>query len=503
MRAGEIVDGRFAIEQKIAEGGMGRVYRAQDRQEGRPVAIKVMLGEHEIDAERFLREAVLLAGIAHPGIVRYVAHGVFQSRPYLVMEWLEGQNLASRLVFRLPPRAPLHPPIPPDAVTVVDTRREPAEASQEPAGVVTLRVHEAVGLGQRVGAALGELHQRGLIHRDVKPSNLFLCDGLVERVKLVDFGTARSMQPNQQLTSTGARIGTPLYMAPEQARGSEFLTPATDVWALGCVLYECLTGIAPFCARDTLAILARIVIEDVVPPRVLRPDLPDALNALVVSMLAKEPENRPADGHVVAETLRALREHLEDDTDTAPSPRALPGASYPPPPNVTPTSALTAGETRVCTLLFAQSRTGSIDGEVVDRVMNRYGMRWDRLMDKVESMVVQIQAPAAPKDQAALGARIALGLREALPGLAMALAMGRGEGGGKAPQGDGVWRGVEELQAATEGEIRVDALMSSLLEARFHVAHDGPGARLLGVQELEGGRTLLGRPTPWVGRRRE
>jgi eukaryotic-like serine/threonine-protein kinase len=501
MRAGEVVDGRFEIERAIAEGGMGRVYRAVDLQEGRPVAMKVMLGEHAIDAERFVRESVLLAGIAHPGIVRYVAHGVYRTRPYLVMEWLDGENLALRLVRRPAQRALVGLPAPPDAVTVVDTRK-PEERSKPPehARPVTLRVHEAVGLGQRVAAALGELHQRGVIHRDVKPSNLFLCEGLVERVKLLDFGTARPAEPNQPLTITGARIGTPLYMAPEQARGSDNLTPATDIWALGCVLYECLTGVAPFCARDTLAILARIVIEDVVPPRVLRPDIPEALDTLVVSMLAKEQENRPADGHVAAEALRVLRESLSDDSTTAPS---QPRPEAPRAPSLPATASALTGETRVCALLFAQSRTGSIDCDAVDRVMDRFGTPWDRLMDKVESLVVQIRSQAAPKDQAAVGARIALGLREALPGLAMALVMGREERGEKTPYGDGVWRGVMELQAAEDGEIRVDPLMSSLLEARFHLNRDGAGARLLGAQELEGVRTLLGRPTPWVGRRRE
>jgi serine/threonine protein kinase len=181
---------------------MGTVYRALDRLSGAPVALKLPNAAHA----RALAEADALAALDHPAIVRLVAHGFTDDgNPFLAMEWLEGEDLAARL------------------------ERSPLGAA------------DAL-LGARVAGALAAAHAAGMVHRDLKPSNLFLVGGEVAAAKLVDFGIARAPRAGTRLTATGMLIGTPGYMAPEQARGDREIGPATDLFALGAVLFECLAG---------------------------------------------------------------------------------------------------------------------------------------------------------------------------------------------------------------------------------------------------------------------
>src|SRR5580765_5761273 len=183
---------------------MSIVYRARDKHTGALVALKVLQGAEPLGS-RFARESRMLAELSHPGIVRYVAHGTTAAgQKYLAMEWLDGEDLAERLVH----------------------------------GGLTAR--ESITLCRRVAEALGFAHARGVVHRDVKPSNLFLPDGQIEQVKVLDFGIARLRHDTGEGTRTGVRVGTPSYMAPEQARGLAKIDGRTDVFALGCVLYECL-----------------------------------------------------------------------------------------------------------------------------------------------------------------------------------------------------------------------------------------------------------------------
>src|SRR5262249_4574208 len=224
-------------------------------------------------AERFAREAKLLAELQHPGIVTYVAHGETDTgQAYLAMEWLEGEDLAQRL------------------------RRGP------------LPLPGALGLLRRVGEALAGAHARGVVHRDLKPSNLFLRGGGAERVAVLDFGIAWHADVSQVLTQTGAIIGTPSYMAPEQARGERQLTAAADVFSLGSVLFECLTGKPPFAAASAMATLVRILFDE--PPRLRRihPEMPAAVEALLGHMLAKAAGSRLADAAAVLAALDGLDE---------------------------------------------------------------------------------------------------------------------------------------------------------------------------------------------------
>jgi Tfp pilus assembly protein PilF len=263
---GSIVDGRFFLETVAGSGGMGRVYSAIDLRANTRIALKRV----DVDDVRFAREARVLAELAHPAIVRHVADGrCDDGSRYLAMEWLEGEDLAQRL------------------------KRGP------------LSIEETIALGTRVSDALAAAHEAGIVHRDIKPSNLFLVGGRVADVKIVDFGLARAPATETVRTRTGSFLGTPGYMAPEQARG-ESIGPTADVFALGCVLYECLTGERAFKGTHLVAVLSNLLTGATPRPRARVPRVPRALDALVVRMLSRQPSQRPANGSEVVRELAML-----------------------------------------------------------------------------------------------------------------------------------------------------------------------------------------------------
>ncbi|GAB4532941.1 MAG: hypothetical protein Tsb0020_48950 [Haliangiales bacterium] len=254
-----------------------------DRTSGQSVAIK-FLEESSTGAERFAREVTLLTELSHPSIVRYIAHGTLGRRPYLVMEWVEGRPLSHFLS---------------DGLTM----------------------RESVEVTSRIAQALSVVHVRGVVHRALDPSNIMFVDGRLEDLKLIDFGFVREIgQPG--FTRVGTVIGTPGYLSPEQARGEYNVDSRTDVFSLGCVLYTCLSGAAPFSAQHLLATLIKVMFQDPVPLSELRPDVPSPLLDLVQRMVAKERHERPDSAAVVVEELRALGEL--PDTERRP---ATPAAS--------------------------------------------------------------------------------------------------------------------------------------------------------------------------------
>ncbi|HZF49701.1 MAG TPA: protein kinase [Polyangiaceae bacterium] len=273
----KVITRRFEVEEKIGSGGMSTVFRARDRETARTVALKVLRRGGMADAERFDREARVLADLTHPAIVRYVAHGeTDEGDPYLAMEWLDGADLAEILGRR--------------------SRLGPSEATR---------------LGVQVAEALGEAHAHGIVHRDIKPSNIFLEGSEIGRVKLLDFGMARWSQVARMATITGTVLGTPAYMAPEQARGDKKVGPQADVFALGCVLFECLTGKAAFAGDHMLATLSKLLLEE--PPRIRKenPHVPAALAAAVERMMERDPSRRPGNGVEAAASLAALTDRPE------------------------------------------------------------------------------------------------------------------------------------------------------------------------------------------------
>lgn len=468
-RPGQIFAGRFEIERLAGSGGMASVFRALDRARGAPAAVKVLRTDGQEAVGRFAREAEILGELSHPGVVRYVAHGVTPDGDlFLAMEWLEGESLGERLA------------------------RE------------GLTVREAVALVAAVAEAAGAAHARGLVHRDIKPSNIFLVDGAIERVKLIDFGIARAAGAAAQITRTGAMIGTPGYMAPEQVRASSAVDARADVFSLGCVLFKCLTGRAPFAGDDLLGTLLKAALESAPRVRDLAPAVPAPVDALVDRMLAREPERRPADGCAVAEALRAL---------------GVSGAEDAGPAGHTP--ALTTGERRVISFaLAAQPSPGGAPAggaetpstrrgyeparDVIAAAAAIHGCRADVFADG--SIVVLPIEHGAATDQAVRVARAALALRRLLPAVvAIVVASGQGAVVGDAPSNGLVDRAAGMLRAAGRGgAVTIDELTAHLVEERFTLRREAGGLALIAERDSpDPARMLLGKPTPCVGRERD
>jgi serine/threonine protein kinase len=479
---GDVVNGRFEIERLAGSGGMGAVYRALDRSTGEPVAVKVLLEGRTSGESRFEREAQLLSEMRHPGLARYVAHGAMESgERYLVMEWLEGEDLSRRL-----------------------------QRSR-------LTIEESLLLTSRVAEALEAVHAHGVIHRDLKPSNLFLVDRRVSEVKILDFGVARFGGVTGS-TQPGTMLGTLGYMAPEQARSGQALDSRTDVFALGCVLFECLAGVPAFAGAHLMALLAKILFEEA--PRVsdLRPEVSDKVDALVARMLAKDPEDRPRDGAAVAAAIAALGGAA---VSTGPS-----SSEEPMRPSSRVHPALTGGEQRLLSVVLLgapnpgdaaiAATLGAMDLSTKELSMRETsesrGGRFELLADGTVLVTIGRTTRIAT-DQAALGARCALALRELGEGRPMALATGRAEVTGQVPVGEAIDRAARMLSKRggagpiEEGQlapIAIDEVSAGLLDGRFDVRGSPEGLWLHGERaRVEGTRTLLGTPTACVGRDRE
>jgi serine/threonine-protein kinase len=259
--------GRYRLVQRIATGGMGTVWRAEDTLLGRPVAVKLLsdaLGQDGRFVERFRREARAAGGLSHPNVARVYDYGEDDGRPFIVMELLEGETLAARLHR-----------------------------------VGRLRPDEAAEIGGQVARALHSAHQAGIVHRDVKPGNVMLTPH--SGAKVMDFGIAAAAWASP-LTATGTTMGTASYLSPEQASG-ERATAASDVYALGCVLYEMLTGRPPFDADSPIAVASAHMTDRPTPIRDLAPDVPAWMASAVAMAMAKDPAARPPSARVFAEML--------------------------------------------------------------------------------------------------------------------------------------------------------------------------------------------------------
>jgi hypothetical protein len=265
--------GPYRVVKVLGSGAMGIVFQAEDVSLKREVALKSLkadLAARESDRRRFLREAQS-AAIDHPHIVTIYQVGEHHGIPYLAMKLLRGQSLEDRLNAR-GGRLPLP---------------------------------EVLRIGQEIAEGLGAAHARGLIHRDIKPANIWLEE---ERdwVRIVDFGLARAAAEDAHLTQTGTIVGTPSYMAPEQAN-AEPVDPRCDLFSLGCMLYRMSTGRLPFRGKSMTAVLLAVAAATPVPPRDLNPSLPPAFSALILSLLEKAPANRPASAQVVWQALERIK----------------------------------------------------------------------------------------------------------------------------------------------------------------------------------------------------
>lgn len=260
----------YDVQQEIGRGGMGVVYLAHQQKLNRPVALKMVLAGGQAtstDRARFMSEAELAASIQHPGVVQVLEYGTFKGLPYFALEYCPNGSLSSRL----------------------DGTPMPAR--------------DAASLVVKLAQAMQAAHDRGIIHRDLKPANILMSvDG---QPKITDFGLARRGDSSHGITATGAILGTPSYMSPEQAEGkSALIGPPTDIYSLGAILYECLTGRPPFRAATAVDTVMQVVREEPVPPSQLAPRLPRDLETICLKCLQKVPGRRYASAAALGDDLQ-------------------------------------------------------------------------------------------------------------------------------------------------------------------------------------------------------
>jgi serine/threonine protein kinase len=301
--------GPFDVVRSIAEGGMGIVLEGRDRATGRLVALKTVRGPRRSDAASIRREIVALGQMSHPGIVRLLGHGTWNDRPWMALELFDGRTVCDEIgllwrkepegVFQAQHGRCLSEDLPTMPSQVRTARRAGPRATRTaPRMAAAGRLHDVAAITKQVCASLDYIHRLGLVHRDVKPSNLFLCgDG---RVMLLDFGL---VCPARGIPGTGATadscVGTMEYAAPEQIRG-EAVDARADIYSLGCVLYELVTGQRPGDGD-----------------RPLVSGVPQALDDLLRAMLAGRPEDRPPTATAVAARLAEIPTDARDDAQPA------------------------------------------------------------------------------------------------------------------------------------------------------------------------------------------
>ncbi|MEZ6142029.1 MAG: protein kinase [Zavarzinella sp.] len=289
--AGEVGTlGPYRIIKELGHGGMGAVYAALDTRLDRQIALKVMLPEYAANhaaKERFLREARAAAKIKHDNIVTIYEADERDGIPYIAMEYLEGYPLDEYLKKK---------------------------------GTPSLK--HIIRIAAETFAGLGAAHKLGLIHRDIKPGNLWL-ESPNARVKILDFGLAKPMDSEVELTKSGTIVGTPAYMSPEQARADE-IDHRSDLFSVGVMLYRLTTGQLPFAGKTTMAVLMALATEEPKPVRELNPEVPESLERLINQLLAKNPDQRPKDAATAIAHLREVAEELKNPGHTQPIVEAMP-----------------------------------------------------------------------------------------------------------------------------------------------------------------------------------
>jgi tetratricopeptide (TPR) repeat protein len=458
---------------------MGEVYRATDTSTQAVVAIKVLQAKaRKIDRKRFLREIQILKDLRHPGVVHYVDHGVTSDRRlFLVMEWLDGEDLAVRLA-----------------------------RSQ-------VGLKDAVEIVRRASQALAAVHARGIVHRDLKPSNIFIIRrGRSHAIKLIDFGMVKVPESEETFTRQGAMLGTPWFIAPEQAKGNP-VDARADVYSLGSVLFRLVTGRNVFESTHLIAYLGRLVLEDAPRASLIRKDIPVELDDLVERMLRRNPAERPADAGELSRLLARLP-HLSNEL-----PRLVP--SVRPPPLEQTLGGMVHGrlvssppgpgkillgtvESRVVAVLFAQLPMAMLAASNARRFLSIVGdrARFETLRDG--QFVAALGLDKTVGDEVVRAARGALFLSTSVPGAHIALAIGRAVAGRQGLAGEALDGAALQLSYLQTPGIRCDVSSCSLLDGHFVLEEDANGARLLREDIVDHEpRPLVGKTTPIVGRTRE
>ncbi len=439
-----VVDERYELLELAAQGAAGSVYRARALDTGAIVALKMvkLVGSDEL--ARFRREVGHLAEIDHPNVVRYLAHGtVSEGVFYLAQEWIEGATLRKHLT------------------------------------TFGCTAAEVVHIGRGVAEALALVHARGIVHRDVKPENLILADGDPRRVKLVDFGIARAANPGGRLTSTGVAVGTPAYMAPEQARGERTLGPEVDVWALGCILYEALSGRPAFRGSTNTAIRAKVILDEVPPIQALCPDAPWPLLTLIGRMMSKLPSRRMVD---CGQVLTALREIAVPDTSTR-RPVSAPLANTITMDSTWPSDGeATEAQRSIVFLTFLETATSSFASQFAAVEEAAWRNQLDvHILDGVALVVSRRQG----RDGALDAARAAMDIKSrAADAVLCVVAQGLHD-----PLGDAIDRGAFAFERAS-----IQRMFAGIVDTDLRVPVDGTIARLvqpeLGIASSGDGHVL-------------
>jgi hypothetical protein len=457
-----VIGGRFQVESAFRSGAMGSVYRATDRQTGKTVAVKALDQGHPLLRERFDREAETLAQLDHPNIVKYIAHGTTGNDTlYLVMEWIDGETLRERLEQ------------------------------------VGLSVGETLQMARGILDALVAAHAHGVVHRDLKPSNLLLEGGEAGRVKLVDFGVARRLVDEKKLTEKGASVGTPGYMAPEQVRSHRPVDGRSDLFALGCILYEALTGRRPFAGDDLAEVWLKIVLAQPASTRLLRPELPEPLHDLIHRLLEKEPDDRPADAATVARELGAI-EWLGDDKRLTPekTPEVATHILSRPAPAPMVETVETGDPHDILALVLATQPTGEAPDEAtsarIEAMAKWTGGAACLLADGSTALV--FHGPGSMQDLARRGAAAALELRAILSDALVAVTVGVTQPQGPPLVEDAIARSFKLIEGALldsitrsggASAISLDETTARLLGDAFRVEPTVSGYQLLSALSAE------------------
>lgn len=457
MQPGDVVANRFELRSlPAAHGGTAAIFRATDLQNGAQVALKVSYGRNARDARRFAREASYLERFDHRAIVGYIAHGQTDGVAYLALEWLNGENLARRLER------------------------------------VGLTLEETLTMVSKVAGALEHAHAHGVMHRDVNPKNLFLVGGQIDQLKVLDFGVAGDVDGRGTWDQMS---GSPVYMSPEQLGGA-VIDWRSDIFSLGCIFYEGLTGTRPFGGETLMEIVSSVMASEPEPLPVMPAPIRTRLEALISQMLAKEPHDRPKASLVVreVEAMQRLLEPREAQRATKASPhmaderRLVCVAVAQPPSEAVPLDKSTARMAYANELAVASDVAASFGASVA----HVPGM----------GLLVVADARFLVTDQIALVSRCALALSAAMPEMGVGIAARRQvvKGGGW-PFGEAVTV-ASELAERADQEVLVDPTTVELLGRRFKLAATERGT-LLHAYDPSADVTTVGRDARFVGRDHE
>ncbi len=458
---------------------MGTIFRAEDLQDGTTVALKLLTGDDGSMAERFLLEARTLASLDHPAIVKYLAHGrTDEGRPYLAMQWLDGADLA-----RVLQRGPL---------SVTDT----------------------LTIVKRVAEALSAAHERGIVHRDLKPANIVLIRNDPKQATVVDFGVARPKGLTRGLTRTGAIVGTVGYMSAEQLQGVKNIDGRADLFALGCVAFECITGRAAFAGDNIAAVLAQVLLGETPHIREHNAGLSVELDAFVATLMHSDREQRFASAFAVIEAADRLPLVVDSMGPTLAGVGALTSRARP---------TFAAERSPVAVLLcWAPERDSATDATEAAAVPSetqalecaeQSAVRWDGAVKRLAdgAMLLAFSQGNVLTEKVARCARAALELHDALPHWGLTLSVMQAESSGQM-----AGRMRAPLRAETETTpvpprssglaigVTVQPGTESLLGPGFDIEQVDGVAVLTGFSPLKDeARPVLGQHSPCVGREKE